>query len=883
MQIRMQGQQPDKLQGQKKRRKWPTWVRVVGFVLALLLIIIGAVIWVLNSLGSLTILLSTIFAALGVILGFLQLAPLFFPAKQPETSSISTSTPPFIINIPPSQMTLESGKTTFRGIQAMPPPTDPETILPREKDVQEVSTRLIQPGTTAIVLTGIGGIGKSTLAALVFNYLEEQRLTTADLFSGKSLWFSIDEKTTFLDLAGNLFDALDRPLPDFSHLAPQNQAEVLFTLLNTTDRSRLVVLDQFENLLEWNTGHALAERPGVSEWLDAINSQHCTCRILLTCRLWPHGTREFPPTCLQEFPVKDLEISEGMELLRKQGVDAAQATDSELRAAVMRFDAHALALSLLASILRHNRSLKLKDLLEEQTYSHAWHGDIARNLLDYIYKVQLDHVQRQLLLAFSVFRVPVRLEAAQALMNRISPIQLLSSLNVLLLQNLLQASAEGRYQLHAIVADYASRNFNEKSERANQRVRQAMHSKAVQYYLQQAERNYPSRNNRRIISDVQPFIEAIWHLCQAKQWQKAYDLAKKEYLFADLRRWREYAVLLELCQLLLPGNWHPKHLVASLIYSNLAWAYDMLGEKEEAKGNYQEALGIFMKLKDRMGQGETLNNLGGVYLALEEKEKALSSYEEALQIRREAGDRIGEGTILNNLGGVYLALGEKEKALSSYEEALQIRREAGDRIGEDASLNNLGGVYLALGEKEKALSSYEEALQIRREAGDRMMEATTLQSLGEMYNDLGEKEKALSSYKEALRVRREVGDRKGEGVALYSLGSVYEVIGQKEKALEYYEEALYMKQEVGDQGEEGETLLRIGSLYFELSRYDAALAYVLRARDIFEEIQSPLVDLAESRIAATRRMVGDLQFASLLAKVEPQVQQIVEKSLYESV
>jgi heme/copper-type cytochrome/quinol oxidase subunit 4 len=93
MHVRMQGQQPDKLQGQKKRRKWPTWVRVVGFVLALLLIIVGAVIWVLSSLGSLTTLLSTIFAALGVVLGLLQLVPLFFPAKQPETSTISDTIP----------------------------------------------------------------------------------------------------------------------------------------------------------------------------------------------------------------------------------------------------------------------------------------------------------------------------------------------------------------------------------------------------------------------------------------------------------------------------------------------------------------------------------------------------------------------------------------------------------------------------------------------------------------------------------------------------------------------------------------------------------------------------------------------------------------------
>ncbi len=163
------------------------------------------------------------------------------------------------------------------------------------------------------------------------------------------------------------------------------------------------------------------------------------------------------------------------------------------------------------------------------------------------------------------------------------------------------------------------------------------------------------------------------------------------------------------------------------------------------------------------------------------------------------------------------------------------------------------------------------------------MEAATLLSLGEMYNDLGEKEKALSFLEEARLVRRDVGDRAGEGVALYDLGSIYEGLGQQEKALEYYEEALYMRREVGDRGGEGVTLLSIGALYFELSRYDATLAYLMRSRDVFKEIQSPLVDIAESRIAHLRRKVGEQQFATLLLKVESQVQQIIEKSLYEGV
>jgi hypothetical protein len=49
------------------------------------------------------------------------------------------------------------------------------------------------------------------------------------------------------------------------------------------------VLDQFENLLDSN-GYALPNRPGIGEWLDALNSQPCTCRILLTSRPDPQGT-----------------------------------------------------------------------------------------------------------------------------------------------------------------------------------------------------------------------------------------------------------------------------------------------------------------------------------------------------------------------------------------------------------------------------------------------------------------------------------------------------------------------------------------------------------------------------------------------------------------
>src|SRR5205807_1430687 len=177
------------------------------------------------------------------------------------------------------------------------------------------------------------------------------------------------------------------------------------------------------------------------------------CRILLTTRLQPQGTREYPPTYLQEYPVKGLETHEGIELLQKLGVAA---NEQELQTVVERSSGHAFALTLLASLLRHHH-VSLSTFFRDPMYVQLWSGNIARNLLDYIYHQQLDRVQRTLLFAFSIYREPVPLEAAQSVIDsqaELSTAQIRSALDTLLAQHLLQTSGEGFYQLHAIVASY---------------------------------------------------------------------------------------------------------------------------------------------------------------------------------------------------------------------------------------------------------------------------------------------------------------------------------------------------------------------------------------------------------------------------------------------
>ena len=295
------------------------------------------------------------------------------------------------------------------------PPTVTKVIQQREQTVEEIYTQLSQPDITALVLTGIGGAGKSTVAALVYEYAEKQRRKGAGIFQDAPLWLTVNESATMSDLVGTLNDALSKPVPDIEKLPPEQQAVALFNALNVVDKPRLIVFDQFENLLDQQTGRALSERPGVGEWLDTINSRQCQSRILLTSRRWLQGTRAYPAACMQEYHVGSMTIPEGIELLRKQGITG---TDDELSKAVKRCEGHPFALILLASLLR-NHNLSLSAMFKEPvhpTYAQLWSGDIAHNLLDLIFTKQLNETQRGLLLAFSIYREAVPLAAAQALM-----------------------------------------------------------------------------------------------------------------------------------------------------------------------------------------------------------------------------------------------------------------------------------------------------------------------------------------------------------------------------------------------------------------------------------------------------------------------------------
>ncbi len=213
-------------------------------------------------------------------------------------------------------------------------------------------------------------------------------------------------------------------------------------------------------------------------------------------------------------------------------------------------------------------------------------------------------------------------------------------------------------------------------------------------------------------------IEAGHHLFEAGAYERAITLldAASDWL-QDRGRVREGLRLIE--PFLDPDHAHaiPEAIQASAAFRR-GNALIHLGDAVGAIRDWEASLAHYRAAGNRQGQGNALGNLGIAYSRLGEVTKAIDYYEQYLSLAREIGYRRGEGKALGSLGIAYDSLGEVTKAIDYYEQALVISREIGDRQGEGSFLGNLGSAYARLGEVTKAIDYYEQALKIGREIQD---------------------------------------------------------------------------------------------------------------------------------------------------------------------
>ena len=189
--------------------------------------------------------------------------------------------------------------------------------------------------------------------------------------------------------------------------------------------------------------------------------------------------------------------------------------------------------------------------------------------------------------------------------------------------------------------------------------------------------------------------------------------------------------------------------------------------------------------------GQALRRVGRV-------DEAERTFQENLTLRRELGDQDGEAWALMQLGYISLRRGDLEGAEPRFVAALDLCRAVGDRMGEGEAQGYLGQIALRRNALDAAETNFQAALAIFRETGDRQNAGWALTRLGRVARFREEYAAAEQRYQEALDMQRAIRDHQGEGVTLTALGDLLEAQDRADKAETYYRQGLAMLREAQD-------------------------------------------------------------------------------------
>jgi FOG: TPR repeat len=563
----------------------------------------------------------------------------------------------------------------------------------RERDLAIVNGWLDDENNKLGVIVAIAGMGKSTLAAKVFN----DRTDFVD-----KLWLDLGQRPLFSIVAQGILTQLGKLSPD--QLKEIEETRLTEVLIHCLQQQRfLLVLDNLESVLQ-DEGY----QNFLQHWLGKCHQTE----ILVTTQVVPHLVQDKPT----ELALEGLSATEGRQLLQNLDIGG---TEAELEAFVAEVNGHPLTLRLVAGLLNGEigigatigdlATLGIADVGELMGRLQGFHRQEVVQLvavLDASFNRLSEKLQR-VLLSLVVLRWGFDGVTATAISGETVTDKELRELGK---RGFLASETRGIYTFLPLILEYLKYRVGD--------LRRA-HLKAIQFY----QSRFKSRDQWRTVKDVREYLEVFYHWCKLGEYETAFDVIQDESYsdncvakFLELRGNNQ--LLAELYQELVEHLTDKQDWRYTASLNDLGNVYDSLGRYEEAISYHQQSLEIDREIGNRGGVAKSLGNLGNAYDSLGRYEEAISYHQQSLEIYREIGDRGGVAASLGNLGIVYNSLGRYEEAISYHQQSLEIDREIGDRGGVAASLNNLGNVYKNLGRYEEAISYHQQSLEIKREIGE---------------------------------------------------------------------------------------------------------------------------------------------------------------------
>ncbi len=261
-----------------------------------------------------------------------------------------------------------------------------------------------------------------------------------------------------------------------------------------------------------------------------------------------------------------------------------------------------------------------------------------------------------------------------------------------------------------------------------------------------------------------------------------------------------------------------------------------------------------------------IHQLGVIAQVRGEYAQAEDHFREALALNEELGDRYGITAGLHRLGTIAQDRGDHDTAEQFYRHALSLAEELGDRGDLAAAYHQLGTIAQDRGDYATAEEQFHIALSIAEELSDRVSIANTYHRLGMLAHHRGHFSEAERFYRQALTITEEVGNRVGTAGVHHQLGRIAQERGEYDTAEHFYRNALTINEELGNRQGLANTLSQLGVLHTQLQQPELGIPYTLQALVLRLDMGVP-PDIDLGSLTRQRAALGNDAFRGVLAEL----------------
>ena len=684
-------------------------------------------------------------------------------------------------------------KTFSKAGRAQPNPLTP--LIGREREVEAVSSSLLQPGIRLMTLTGPGGIGKTRLALQVAAELKDK---FADGVYFASLAPARDPALVLSTIVQTL---------GLKSMGDQRDDELLVTYLH--EKAVLLILDNFEQAL-----------PATKAIADLLMFT-AYVKVLVTSRavLLLSGEHEFvvAPLGVPELnPITDLATlshSPAVQLFvqHAQAVKSDFMLTSENAQSVAeictRLDGLPLALILAASrckvlspqaiLARLSGALgSALGLLTGGVQDLPARQQTIRQTIDWSYNL-LNEREQTLFRRLGIFvggcsldaieEVCSKLKGSQTRLRSAPEISALDSAVALVDQSLLRQieefDGEPRFSMLEILREYAFEWLITRNELEMMRQQHAA------YFLHLVDSLEPKLRGSEQEFALKRLDADYDNIRSALTWSCASDIEMALRMAAVLwEYWLSRGYLSEgrawLTDILQRSDAMPSLPldIRAQVLNGAGLLISVQGDQPAASIYLQESLRLFRELGDQMGEAWALNHLGQTLNLSDQQEQAVPVFEASLQLFRALGDNWHSAWVLINLGDVSLQTGETDRALQFFTEARDLFAVLNHKRGKAHAIDRLGRLAIWRHDVSQAVTLYSESLRLFKEIGELEGCALALQNLGRLAFESGERHQAVEYLVESLRLFGNLNDRWGFAWSLLRLAIVVNDLQRPEQA-----------------------------------------------------------------------------------------------------